>query len=69
MLITVQLEDNGPITLIEEILLEKTIGAIDNNVENTDWVEYRFNGKLVHRSAHVRLKKGINLSSEAGSLG
>ena len=38
-------------------LLEKREGTIDNDHELTTWVEYWHEGELVHRSAHVRLKK------------
>jgi len=38
-------------------LLNKRTGEIDNENETTTWVEYYFNGELVHRSAHVTLKK------------
>ena len=42
---------------MEDTLLSKTEGQVDNEDELTTWVEYRFNEELVHRSAHVRLKK------------
>ena len=37
--------------------LEKREGTIDNENELTTWVEYWLEGELVHRSAHVTLKK------------
>jgi len=43
--------------LMDEALLEKREGVIDNDNEYTTWVEYWHDGELVHRSAHVRLKK------------
>ena len=46
--------------LMDEALLEKREGVIDNDNEHTTWVEYWHDGELVHRSAHVRLKKMPN---------
>ena len=42
---------------MDESLLEKRTGVIDNEDERTTWVEYWLSGVLVHRSAHVTLKK------------
>ena len=42
--------------------------AGDNDNESTTWVEYWLADELVHRSAHVRLKKPIVSTSEAGSF-
>ncbi len=42
---------------MEESLLEKREGSVDNDNEYTTWVEYWHEGALVHRSAHVRLKQ------------
>ena len=50
-------------------LLEKREGNIDNENEYTTWVEYWLDGELVHRSAHVQLKKAVGLKVEAASLG
>ena len=55
--------------LMDEALLEKREGVIDNDNEHTTWVEYWHDGKLVHRSAHVRLKKMPNfIGGEAASF-
>ncbi len=54
--------------LIEEALLEKREGVVDNDNEYTTWVEYWYEGELVHRSAHVQLKKTLVLSAEAASF-
>lgn len=43
--------------MLEEALLEKRTGGVDNDNELTTWVEYWLDGELVHRSAHVTLKK------------
>ncbi|HEV8642157.1 MAG TPA: hypothetical protein VGV13_13740 [Methylomirabilota bacterium] len=42
---------------LDESLLEKRTGEVDNDNEYTTWVEYWLAGELVHRSAHVTLKK------------
>lgn len=46
---------------VEESLLVKLEGVVDNDNEHTTWVEYRFPGSdvVVHRSCHVTLKRGI----------
>lgn len=45
--------------LMDEALLRKVEGGIDNEIENTKWVEYYLGDELVHRSAHVNLKQGV----------
>ena len=61
MMITVQLQDGAPFTQMEEADLVKLVGGIDNEVERTSWVEYRLksdpNGRVVHRSVNMVLKK------------
>ena len=44
---------------VEEGLLVRTEGTVDDDNEHTTWVEYRFPGSdlIVHRSAHVTIKK------------
>jgi hypothetical protein len=44
---------------MDETLLEKREGEIDNDNETTKWVEYWLEGELVHRSVHVHLKKNV----------
>jgi hypothetical protein len=53
---------------MDDSLLEKKEGFVDNDNEHTTWVEYWHEGELVHRSAHVTLKKAITLSAEAASF-
>ena len=53
---------------MDESLLEKKEGFVDNDNEYTTWVEYWLAGELVHRSAHVTLKKSVTLSAEAASF-
>jgi hypothetical protein len=42
---------------MDDSLLEKKEGIVDNENEYTTWVEYWLDNELVHRSAHVTLKK------------
>ena len=53
---------------MDDSLLEKKEGSLDNDNETTTWVEYWLDGELVHRSAHVQLKQTVTLSAEAASL-
>jgi hypothetical protein len=55
--------------LMDEALLEKKTGSVDNDNEYTTWVEYWLDGELVHRSAHVTLKRPVFAFSEAASIG
>lgn len=54
--------------LMDESLLEKREGVVDNDNEYTTWVEYWHEGELVHRSAHVQLKKALVLTAEEASF-
>ena len=45
--------------LMDEALLDKREGTIENDNETTTWVEYWLGGELVHRSAHVQLKRAV----------
>ena len=53
---------------MDESLLEKREGSLDNDIESTNWTEYWLNGELVHRSVHVSLKTGPALFAEAASF-
>ena len=53
---------------MDESLLVKSEGVIDNEDEHTTWVEYRLDGEIVHRSAHVRLKKMPPMFGEAAKF-
>lgn len=53
---------------MDDSLLKKREGSVDNDNENTTWVEYWLADELVHRSAYVRLKKAMVSTSEAGSF-
>lgn len=54
--------------LMDEALLEKKEGVVDNDNEYTTWVEYWHEGELVHRSVHVTLKKMPPIGGEAASF-
>jgi hypothetical protein len=53
---------------MDESLLEKREGSLDNDNETATWVEYWLDGELVHRSAHVTLKQAPPIAAEAASL-
>jgi len=53
---------------MDDSLLEKREGTVDNDNELTTWVEYWFEGELVHRSAHVTLKKMPPIGGEAAAI-
>ena len=54
---------NGKIEEMKESLLLRKTGEDENDNEIAAWVEYHLpeheGGKLVHRSAHVHLKKAM----------
>jgi hypothetical protein len=55
---------------MDDSLLEKRNGTVDNDNELTTWVEYWLEGELVHRSAHVTLKKSpAFIGGETESIG
>lgn len=53
---------------MDESLLEKKEGFVDNDNEYTTWVEYWLEGELVHRSVHVALKSNVSSAAEAASF-
>lgn len=53
---------------MDEVLLERRDGFIDNDHEYTVWVEYWHKGELVHRSAHVQLKKSVESGGDLASF-
>jgi len=54
---------------MDESLLEKREGSVDNDNELTTWVEYWLDGEMVHRSAHVTLKKPVNFGGKTAVFG
>ena len=55
--------------MMDDALLVKTEGVVDNDDEHTTWVEYRLGDEIVHRSAHVTLKKMPAMFGEAERIG
>jgi len=53
---------------MDEVLLVKSEGVVDNDDEHTTWVEYRLGDEIVHRSAHVTLKKMPAMCGEGGGF-
>jgi len=54
---------------MDDSLLEKREGSVDNDNELTRWVEYWLDGELVHRSVHVHLKKNVFADGMAAMFG
>ncbi|MGH9827695.1 MAG: hypothetical protein ACREDR_31120, partial [Blastocatellia bacterium] len=60
---------DGQISWMDESELEGPFFQVtDNSHEYTEAVEYRLDGKLVHRSVHVRLKVGLGIEGRIGGL-
>jgi hypothetical protein len=53
---------------MDDEALEKRVGNVNDDNENTDWVEYWLDGELVHRSVHVQLKKPVVTTIKAGDF-
>jgi hypothetical protein len=53
---------------MDESLLEKREGSVDNDTETTTWVEYWLDGKLVHRSVNMVLKRGVFADGETQKI-
>ena len=54
---------------MDDSLLVKQEGAIENDNELTSWIEYWLDGELVHRSVHVLLKKNVTAEGVAAMIG
>lgn len=54
--------------MMEEDLLWKKVGTVEDDNELTNWIEYWLDGELVHRSAHVHLKQNIVAETIAASF-
>ena len=54
---------------MDDSLFEKKEGVVDDENEYTTWVKYWLDGELVHRSAHVTLKKSPFMDLIAASIG
>ena len=68
MITTTKTSKENPKGLMDESLLEKKTGIIDNEVERTEWVEYWLEDELVHRSVNMQLKRGVEMFPVAASL-
>jgi len=44
---------------MDESLLVKKTGEMEDDNERTNWIEYYLDDELVHRSVHVHLKKNV----------
>ena len=53
---------------MDDSLLVKKEGSLDNDIEFTTWVEYWLDDVLVHRSVHVTLKTSPALFAEAAEI-
>ena len=53
---------------MDEALLEKRVGSVENDTETTSWVEYWLDGELVHRSVNMVLKRGVFADGEAQAI-
>ena len=53
---------------MDDSLLVKKEGIVDNDNEYTTWVEYWLDNELVHRSVHVTLKKSPLMDLIAASM-
>ena len=55
---------------MDEALLDKREGVVDNDNEATSWVEYRLPGQdeIIHRSVHVTIKSGLTMASILGGF-
>ena len=49
---------------MDESLSEKKEGVFEDDNELTTWVEYWKDADLVHRSAHVTLKRALPIGGE-----
>jgi hypothetical protein len=54
---------------MDPALLRRVDGEVDNDNEHTTWVEYYDGDELVHRSVHVALKRGIELTLIGDQIG
>jgi len=68
-MVNVDLGD-GRIFPMEEHLLQGPFrSTVENERERTTIEEYRFEGKVVHRSVHVTLKQGLGVEAAVGRMG
>tara|TARA_R110000868_G_scaffold100202_6_gene275694 strand:- start:1219 stop:1410 length:192 start_codon:yes stop_codon:yes gene_type:complete len=53
---------------MDDSLLERRDGSVDNDIELTTWTEYWLSNELVHRSVHVTLKTSPAMFAEAAAI-
>ena len=53
---------------MDDSLLEKREGTFEDDNELTTWVEYWLESELVHRSAHVTIKRSLPIGGEVGTF-
>ena len=58
-----------PEEMMEESLLVKTSGVIDDDNEYTTWEKWSLDGKYVKEAAHITLKKGLVVEGIVASFG
>lgn len=51
---------------MDDSLLERKTGVVESEKEHTEWVEYWFEGEMVHRSVNMQLKEGAISQTLAG---
>ena len=54
--------------LMDTSLLEKREGVKETDNDRQEWVEYWLDGELVHRSAHIKLKKAVFAMGEVNGF-
>lgn len=54
---------------MDDSLLERREGVMDNEHEETKWLEYWLDGEMVHRSVHVHLKQNVFADGMAAIFG
>lgn len=61
--------NDEPAEMIDETLLEYSEGVLDDDNEHTTWREWRLNGLIVKRGAHVTLKRNVLAEGIAATFG
>ena len=54
---------------MDDSMLVKQEGSLENDNELTSWTEYWLDGELIHRSVHVLLKKNVTAEGVAAMIG
>lgn len=60
---------DGNIRLMKVSDLTPNHSVVENDHEKAHITEYLFHGKVVHRSVHTVLKKGLGIESVIGQVG